>query len=167
MKTIDEILVSVEKPSRYIGGEFGERTLKEEKFNYCICFPDVYEVAMSNLGIRIVSEVINRVDGACCDRCFSPWYDFGKELKENNIPLFSLNLRKPLKDFDMLGFSLQYEMSYTTILYMLDLANIPLKRQDRDDSYPIIQGGGPCAFNPEPLADFFDIFVIGDGEDSM
>lgn len=167
MKTIDEILLNVEKPSRYIGGEFGERTIKEEKFNYCICFPDVYEVAMSNLGIRIVSEVINRVDGACCDRCFAPWHDFGKELKENNIPLFSLNLKKPLKDFDMLGFSLQYEMSYTTILYMLDLAGIPLKRQDRGEDFPIIQGGGPCAFNPEPLADFFDIFVIGDGEDSM
>ena len=167
MKTIDEILLTVQKPSRYIGGEFGERELTLQKFNYCICFPDVYEVAMSNLGIRIVSEVINRVEGACCDRCFAPWKDFGTSLKENNIPLYSLGLRKPLKEFDMLGFSLQYEMSYTTILYMLDLAGIPLLRKDRDDSYPIIQGGGPCAFNPEPLADFFDIFVIGDGEDSM
>ncbi len=167
MKTIDEILLSVEKPSRYIGGEFGEKTLSLSKFNYCICFPDVYEVAMSNLGIRIVAEVINRIDNACCDRCFAPWVDFGSLLKENNIPLYSLGLKKPLKEFDMLGFSLQYEMSYTTILYMLELANIPLNREDRDDSYPIIQGGGPCAFNPEPLAQFFDIFVIGDGEDSM
>ena len=91
-KTIDEILLSVEKPARYIGGEYGERDIKEEKFNYCICFPDVYEVATSNLGIRIVQEVINSVDGACCDRCFAPWPDFGNALKENDIPLFSLNL---------------------------------------------------------------------------
>ncbi|MBO5713206.1 MAG: TIGR03960 family B12-binding radical SAM protein [Clostridia bacterium] len=167
MKTIDEILLSVEKPARYIGGEYGERDVKEEKFNFCICFPDVYEVATSNLGIRIVQEVINSVEGASADRCFAPWRDFGMALKENGIPLYSLNLKKPLKDFDMLGFSLQYEMSYTTILYMLDLAGIPLLSKDRDESYPIIQGGGPCAVNPEPLADFFDLFVIGDGEDSM
>ena len=166
-KTIDEILLSVEKPARYIGGEYGERDIKEEKFNYCICFPDVYEVATSNLGIRIVQEVINSVDGACCDRCFAPWPDFGNALKENDIPLFSLNLKKPLKNFDMIGFSLQYEMSYTTILYMLDLAGIPFYAKDRDDSFPIIQGGGPCAVNHEPIADFFDLFVIGDGEDSM
>ena len=167
MKTIDEILLSVEKPARYIGGEYGERDVKEEKFNFCICFPDVYEVATSNLGIRIVQEVINSVEGASADRCFAPWRDFGMALKENGIPLYSLNLKKPLKDFDMLGFSLQYEMSYNTILYMLDLAGIPLLSKDRDESYPIIQGGGPCAVNPEPLADFFDLFVIGDGEDSM
>ena len=167
MKNIDEILISVEKPSRYTGGEFGAPKIKEEKFNYCICFPDVYEVAMSNLGIRIVQEVINSVDGACCDRCFAPWPDFGGALKENNIPLYSLSLKKPLKEFDMLGFSLQYEMSYTTILYMLDLAGIPLLAKDRGEDCPIIQGGGPCAFNPEPLADFFDLFVIGDGEESM
>ncbi len=167
MKTVDEILLNVEKPSRYIGGEFGEREIKQEKFNYCICFPDVYEVAMSNLGIRIVQEVINNVDGAMCDRCFAPWYDFGSALKENGIPLFSLDLKKPLKEFDMLGFSLQYEMSYTTVLYMLDLAGIPLYAKDRGEDFPIIQGGGPCAVNPEPLAEFFDLFVIGDGEESM
>ena len=167
MKTVDEILVNVEKPSRYIGGEFGEPNIKEEKFNYCICFPDVYEVAISNLGIRIVAEVINRVEGACADRCYAPWPDFGNAIKENNIPLFSLGLKKPLKEFDMIGFSLQYEMSYTTILYMLDLAGIPLLAKDRGEDFPIIQGGGPCACNPEPLADFFDLFVIGDGEDSM
>lgn len=167
LKTVDEILLNVEKPSRYIGGEFGERDIKEEKFNYCMCFPDVYEVAMSNLGIRIVQEVINGVEGASADRCFAPWPDFGNALKENEIPLFSLNLKKPLKDFDMLGFSLQYEMSYTTILYMLDLAGIPFYAKDRGEEYPIIQGGGPCAVNPEPLAEFFDLFVIGDGEDSM
>ena len=167
MKTLDEILLTVERPSRYIGGECGEPTIKKEKFNYCICFPDVYEVAMSNLGIRIVQEVINRVDGAMADRCFAPWPDFGSALKENNIPLYSLGLRIPLKEFDMVGFSLQYELSYTTVLYMLDLAGIPLLAKDRGENDPIIQGGGPCAVNPEPIADFFDLFVIGDGEDSM
>ncbi len=167
MKTLDEILLEVEKPSRYIGGEFGEPNIADSNFNYCICFPDVYEVGMSNLGIRIVTEVINGVDGASADRCYAPWVDFGKLIKENEIPLYSLGLKKPLKEFDMLGFSLQYEMSYTTILYMLDLAGIPLLAKDRGEEFPLIQGGGPCACNPEPLADFFDLFVIGDGEDSM
>ena len=126
MKTLDEILLTVEKPSRYIGGECGEPNIKKEKFNYCICFPDVYEVAMSNLGNRIVQEVINGVDGAMADWCFAPWPDFGSALKENLIPLYSLGLRLPLNEFDMLGFSLQFELSYTTVLYMLDLAGIPL-----------------------------------------
>ena len=167
MKTLDEILLTVEKPSRYIGGECGEPNIKREKFNFCVCFPDVYEVAMSNLGIRIVQEVVNGVDGAMADRCFAPWPDFGGALKENQIPLYSLGLKMPLSEFDMLGFSLQFELSYTTVLYMLDLAGIPLYAKDRGDNYPIIQGGGPCAVNPEPIADFFDLFVIGDGEDSM
>ena len=167
MKTLDEILLTVEKPSRYIGGEYGEPNIEPSKFNYCICFPDVYEVAMSNLGIRIVQEVINKVDGAMADRCFAPWPDFGSLLKENGIPLYSLGLKMPLNKFDMLGFSLQYELSYTTVLYMLDLAGIPLLSCERGEEYPLIQGGGPCAVNPEPVADFFDLFVIGDGEDSM
>lgn len=162
-----KILKKVEKPSRYIGGEFGVPQIEKSKFNFCICFPDVYEVAMSNLSIRIVADVINRVEGAVCDRCFAPWTDMGKALKESGTLLESLDLKMPLKDFDMLGFTLQYEMSYTTILYMLDLAGIPLKREDRGEEFPIIQAGGPCAVNPEPLADFIDIFVIGDGEESM
>ncbi|MBO4962875.1 MAG: TIGR03960 family B12-binding radical SAM protein [Clostridia bacterium] len=166
MKTLQEILKIVEKPSRYTGGEFNDNVV-EKDFNYCICFPDVYEVGMSNLGIKIVQEAIESVDGASVDRCFAPWHDFGKELKENDILLYSLGLKKPLKDFDMIGFSLQYEMSYTTILYMLDLAGIPLYAKDRGEEYPIIQGGGPCACNSEPIADFFDLFVIGDGEESM
>ena len=163
----ESILKRVEKPSRYIGGEYGVPKIKKDKFNFCICFPDVYEVAMSNLSIRIVADVINKVDGAICDRCFAPWTDLGEILKKEGVLLESLDLKMPLKDFDMLGFTLQYEMSYTTILYMLDLAGIPLKREDRGEDYPIIQAGGPCAVNPEPLADFVDIFVIGDGEESM
>ena len=161
------VLKQVEKPSRYIGGEYGAPNLKKSALNYCICFPDVYEVAMSNLSIRIVADVINKVDGAVCDRCFAPWTDMGEVLKKEGEPLCSLDMQMPLKDFDMLGFTLQYEMSYTTILYMLDLAGIPLKREDRGEEFPIIQAGGPCAVNPEPLADFVDIFVIGDGEESM
>lgn len=163
----ESILKKVEKPSRYIGGEYGVPKLTKGKFNFCICFPDVYEVAMSNLSIRIVADVINKVDGAVCDRCYAPWVDMGEALKKEGVLLESLDLKMPLKDFDMIGFTLQYEMSYTTILYMLDLASIPLKREDRGEEFPIIQAGGPCAVNPEPLADFIDIFVIGDGEESM
>ncbi|MBR2337504.1 MAG: TIGR03960 family B12-binding radical SAM protein [Clostridia bacterium] len=163
----ESILKRVEKPSRYIGGEYGAPKLKKGRFNFCICFPDVYEVAMSNLSIRIVADVINKVEGATCDRCFAPWSDLGDILKKEGVLLESLDLKMPLKDFDMLGFTLQYEMSYTTILYMLDLAGIPLKREDRGEEFPIIQAGGPCAVNPEPLADFIDIFVVGDGEESM
>ena len=125
---LNEILSSVEKPARYIGGEFNEKTPFDGKFNYCICFPDVYEVGMSNLGIKIVCEAIDSVEGAYTDRCFAPWPDFGEKLKENDISLYALGNKKPLKTFDMLGFSLQYEMSYTNVLYMLDLAGIPLKR---------------------------------------
>lgn len=165
--TLDEILVSVEKPARYTGGEFNERIPFDGKFNYCICFPDVYEVGMSNLGIKIVCETMSTVDGVYTDRCFAPWPDFGEKLKENDIPLYALGNKKPLKTFDILGFSLQYEMSYTNVLYMLDLAGIPLRREDRGDDFPIIQAGGPCACNPEPMADFIDLFTIGDGEENM
>ena len=163
----ERILKQVEKPSRYVGGEYGVSKKEKSKLNYCICFPDVYEVAMSNMSIRIVAEAIESVDGAVCDRCFAPWSDMGELLKKEGQLLESLDLKMPLKDFDMVGFTLQYEMSYTTILYMLDLGGIPLRREERGEEYPIIQAGGPCAVNPEPLADFVDIFVIGDGEESM
>ncbi|MBQ7373464.1 MAG: TIGR03960 family B12-binding radical SAM protein [Clostridia bacterium] len=162
-----QILKKVEKPSRYVGGEYGVSKKEKSKLNYCICFPDVYEVAMSNMSIRIVAEAIESVHGAVCDRCFAPWSDMGELLKKEGQLLESLDLKMPLKDFDMVGFTLQYEMSYTTILYMLDLGGIPLRREDRGEDFPIIQAGGPCAVNPEPLADFIDIFVIGDGEESM
>ncbi|MBQ7165077.1 MAG: TIGR03960 family B12-binding radical SAM protein [Clostridia bacterium] len=166
-QNLDEILAQVEKPARYIGGEYNEPEPFDGKFNYCICFPDVYEVGMSNLGIKIVAEAVRGAEGAYVDRCFAPWPDFGEKLKENGIELYALGNKKPLKTFDMLGFSLQYEMSYTNVLYMLDLANIPLKREERGEEYPIIQAGGPCVCNPEPMADFIDIFTIGDGEENM
>lgn len=166
-KTLEQILPTVEKPARYTGGEWGEPLDKWNKLNYCMCFPDVYEVGMSNIGIKIVAESIRSVEGTCVDRCFAPWPDFGAALKENDIKLYSLGHKRPLADFDMIGFSLQYEMSYTAVLYMLDLAGIPLKSCDRGDEYPIVQAGGPCACNPEPMADFFDLFTIGDGEEVM
>ena len=167
MKALNSILPLVEKPARYTGGEWGEEVMPFSKFNYCICFPDVYEVGMSNLGIKIVAEAIKSVPNTCVDRCFAPWTDFGEAIREKGIKLYSLNLKRPLSDFDMLGFSLQYEMSYTALLYMLDLAGIPLRACERGDEYPIIQAGGPCVCNPEPMADFIDIFTIGDGEEVM
>ncbi|MBP5308977.1 MAG: TIGR03960 family B12-binding radical SAM protein [Clostridia bacterium] len=166
-QTLEEILAQVEKPARYIGGEYNEAEPFDGRLNYCICFPDVYEVGMSNLGIKIVAEAIRGVKGAYVDRCFAPWPDFGEKIKENGIELYALGNKKPLKTFDMIGFSLQYEMSYTNVLYMLDLAGIPLRREDRGEDFPVIQAGGPCACNPEPMADFIDIFTIGDGEDNM
>ncbi|MDE6868873.1 MAG: TIGR03960 family B12-binding radical SAM protein [Clostridia bacterium] len=158
------LLLSVEKPSRYTGGEFGAPELKEEKLNFCLCFPDLYEVGMSNLGIKIVAEsLLER--GFCADFCFAPADDFGSGLKKLGVPLYSLGLKKPLSEFDFLGFSMQFELSYTNLLYMLDLAGIPLLRKDRkNEKYPLVAIGGPCAVNPEPLADFVDIVFIGDGE---
>lgn len=158
------LLLSVEKPSRYTGGEFGAPELSAGKLNFCLCFPDLYEVGMSNLGIKIVAESLKK-RGFCADFCFAPADDFGQGLKKLNVPLYSLGLKKPLSGFDILGFSMQFELSYTNLLYMLDLAGIPLLRKDRKGgNYPLITIGGPCAVNPEPLADFVDIVFIGDGE---
>ena len=167
LKLLDMILPTVEKPSRYTGGEWGESEFVPSKMNYCICFPDVYEVGMSNLGIKIVAESVKSVEGTSVDRCFAPWQDFGVALKQNGIPLYSLNGKMSLAEFDMIGFSLSYEMSYTAVLYMLDLAGIPLRSKDRGNDFPVVQAGGPCVCNPEPLAEFIDIFTIGDGEEVM
>lgn len=161
---INELLKKAEKPARYIGGEYNSGGKEFKKYNYCLCFPDVYEVAMSNLGIRIVEKVMADVEGVFVDRCFAPWNDFGKLLKENNMPLYGLNSKRPLKDFDAIGFSMGFELCYTTVLYMLDLAGIPLLRTERGDDYPVIEAGGPCTCNPEPMSDFIDLFILGDGE---
>ncbi|HHT83563.1 MAG TPA: TIGR03960 family B12-binding radical SAM protein [Clostridiales bacterium] len=156
----------VEKPARYTGGEYNTPDMdKEHKLSFCLCFADVYEVAMSNLGIAILYDILNKDKDIVCQRCFAPWPDMGELLKEHNIPLMSIEKRKPLKDFDMIGFSLQYEMAYTNMLYMLDLAHIPFRAKDRSDDYPILIAGGPCTANPEPFADFFDIVYIGEGEE--
>ncbi len=162
----EELLMRVEKPARYTGGEYNTPDMdKEHKLSFCLCFADVYEVAMSNLGIAILYDILNKDKDIVCQRCFAPWPDMGELLKEHNIPLMSIEKRKPLKDFDMIGFSLQYEMAYTNMLYMLDLAHIPFRAKDRSDDYPILIAGGPCTANPEPFADFFDIVYIGEGEE--
>lgn len=165
----DDILLSVMKPARYIGGETNS-VAKDHSRVACkiaLCFPDVYEVGMSHLGLKILYSVLNGRDDIACERSFAPWHDMEKVMRERGMPLFSLETKRPLKEFDIIGFSLQYELCYTNILNMLDLAGIPIRSAERDGSHPLIVGGGPCAFNPEPLADFFDCFLIGDGEDAV
>ncbi|MEG1719319.1 MAG: TIGR03960 family B12-binding radical SAM protein [Clostridia bacterium] len=166
-KEIEEILLKVQKPTRYCGGEFGSviKDLKNIDLRFAFCFPDTYEVGMSHLGMRILYELTNREENMWCERCFAPLPDMEKLLRENNIPLFTLESEDGLGEFDMVGFTLQYELSYTNILNMLNLANIPLKSCDRDEQYPLIIAGGPCALNPEPLADFIDLFIFGEGEE--
>ena len=165
-KKLIKILKRVQKPSRYVGGEIGLPPINEEtRVKYCLCFPDVYEVGMSNLGTKILYHMLNDRKGYSCERCYAPWPDMGAELKRENYPLFSLETKTPLSKFDMLGFSFGYELSYTTFLYMLDLAQIPYEASKRGAEYPLIYGGGLCMSNPEPLADFLDFAVVGDGED--
>ena len=162
----DEILMSVEKSARYIGNEVNsiKKNPKDVDLRFCMCFPDVYEIGMSHLGIQILYEMMNRREDVYCERVYSPWPDLHKIMKEQDIPLFSLESQDPIKNFDMLGITLQYEMCYTNILQILDLSQIPLLTKDRKDEDPIIIGGGPCVYNPEPIAIFFDILYIGEGE---
>ena len=166
--TLEEILLKSEKPARYSGGEYNTPDMEKAcDVRFCICMPDLYEVGMSNLGLKILYHVLNNQENVVCERCFAPALDFRKLLSENGLPLMSLETKKPLRDFDMVGFSVQYEMLYTGILYMMDAAGIPFYAKDRDDSYPIICGGGPSAINPEPIADFFDLFMVGEGEETI
>ncbi|MBO7631714.1 MAG: B12-binding domain-containing radical SAM protein, partial [Lachnospiraceae bacterium] len=164
----DEILLSVEKPARYTGGEVN-MVVKDPAacgIRFCMCFPDVYEVGMSHLGIQILYDMFNRREDTYCERVYSPWVDLDKIMREKKIPLFSLETQTPIKQFDFLGITLQYEMCYTNILQVLDLSGIPLRSKDRGEDDPIVVGGGPCSYNPEPIADFFDFFYIGEGETS-
>ncbi|MBR5382855.1 MAG: TIGR03960 family B12-binding radical SAM protein [Clostridia bacterium] len=165
---LDRLLDSVLKPSRYIGGEMNavSKPFDQAELTFAFCFPDSYEVGMSHLGIKILYDIINKQPWALCERAFMPWPDMADGLRRENLPLFSLESRQPLSRFDIIGFTLQYEMCYTNILEMLDLADIPVYSADRKDG-PIIMAGGPCAYNPEPLAPFIDVFQIGDGEDMM
>ena len=162
----DEILLSVQQPARYIGGEVNSVTkvLTPETIRFCMCFPDVYEIGMSHLGIQILYSMFNSREDIYCERVYSPWMDLDPIMREKNIPLFTLETQEPVKNFDFLGITLQYEMCYTNVLQILDLAQIPLHAADRGEDMPIVIGGGPCAYNPEPLADFFDMFYIGEGE---
>ncbi len=164
----DEILLSIQQPARYIGGEVN-MTVKDPSqmdIRFAMCFPDVYEIGMSHLGIQILYHMFNRREDTYCERVYSPWTDLDKVMREEKIPLFALESQDPVKDFDFLGITLQYEMCYTNVLQILDLSQIPLHSRDRGDSFqfPIVIGGGPCAYNPEPLAEFFDLFYIGEGE---
>ena len=162
----DEILMKIEKPARYIGGEVNAVTKKLDDIDvrFAMCFPDVYEIGMSHLGIQILYDMFNRRDDVWCERVYSPWVDLDKVMREEKIPLFALESQDPVRDFDFLGITIQYEMCYTNILQVLDLACIPLHAKDRTEEDPIVIGGGPCAYNPEPIAEFFDMFYIGEGE---
>ncbi len=162
----DEILLKIEKPARYIGNEVNSVIKDKEQVNirFAMCFPDVYEIGMSHLGIQILYDMFNRWDDVWCERIYSPWMDLDQIMREEHILLFALESQDPIKEFDFLGITIQYEMCYTNILQILDLSDIPLYACDRDESDPIVIGGGPCAANPEPLAQFFDLFYIGEGE---
>lgn len=161
-----DILLKIEKPARYIGGEVNSvvKDKAEVDTRIAFCFPDVYEIGMSHLGIQILYDMFNRFDGVWCERVYSPWTDLDAIMREKNIPLFALESQDPIKDFDWLAITIQYEMCYTNILQVLDLAQIPWLAKDRGEDMPIVIGGGPCTYNPEPIADFFDLFYIGEGE---
>lgn len=167
-KQFEELLLSVQKPGRYSGGELNS-VMKDKNsvsVRFAFCFPDTYEIGMSHLGMKILYSQFNSREDIWCERVFAPWTDFEKVMRENDIPLFALESRDPIGEFDFVGFTLQYELSYTNLLYMLDLGRIPLRTRDRMSwDYPVVVAGGPCASNPEPLAEFVDIFFLGEGEE--
>ncbi|MBQ4464023.1 MAG: B12-binding domain-containing radical SAM protein, partial [Eubacterium sp.] len=165
----DDILMQIEKPARYTGGELNmvKKELSEVAVRFCMCFPDVYEIGMSHLGIQILYEMFNSWDDTYCERVYCLWPDLDKIMREKHIPLFSLETQSDIHDFDFLGITLQYEMCYTNILQVLDLSGIPFLSIERTDDDPIVVAGGPCTYNPEPVADFFDIVYIGEGEVSF
>lgn len=162
----DDVLLSVSEPARYIGGELNSVVKDKSKVQvrFAMCFPDVYEIGMSHLGIQILYDMFNRREDVWCERVYSPWTDLDAIMRKKHIPLFALESQDPIKDFDFLGITLQYEMCYTNILQILDLSGIPLHAEDRGEDCPIVIGGGPCSYNPEPIAPFFDMFYIGEGE---
>ena len=163
----NRILPSVQKPARYTGGEWGEVKKKKEDVHVRVafCFPDTYEIGRSNVGMRILYGVMNEMDKVWCERVFAPWADMEEQMRKNGLPLWALESQDPVSDFDMIAFTIGYEMSYSNILNMLDLAGVPIHSGDRHELKNIVFAGGVCAFNPEPLADFIDFFSIGEGED--
>lgn len=166
---LEQILPRVQKPARYIGGEWGSVMKKSDQVDlrFAFCFPDTYEVGMSHLGSRILYGLLNDQEGIWCERFFAPWIDMEKEIRLANIPLYGLESGDPLFEFDIIGFTLQYELSFTNILNMLDLGKVPVLAKDRNELKNLVVAGGPCAYNPEPLCDFIDLFMIGDGEEIM
>ncbi|MBQ4110677.1 MAG: TIGR03960 family B12-binding radical SAM protein [Clostridia bacterium] len=167
MQNLEKILKYVEKPSRYTGCELNSvvKNKADVKLRFGFCFPDTYEIGMSHLGMKVLYDVLNKTDDIWCERSFMPWVDMEEKMRENGILLYGHESKDPLKEFDVLGFTLQYEMSYTNVLAMLDLADVPLLSEERDLSYPLICAGGPCAVNPEPMVDFVDFFMVGEGEE--
>ena len=162
----EEVLLQIEQPARYIGNEFNSVVKDKEKvaLRGAFLFPDVYEIGMSHLGIQILYDMFNKREDMWCERVYSPWPDLDRVMREQNIPLFGLESQEPVKNEDFLFITLQYEMCYTNVLQALDLAGIPLHAVERTDEDPIVIGGGPCTYNPEPIAPFFDLFYIGEGE---
>ena len=167
MNMLDRILPLVQKPARYVGGEYGQITKNKDdvKLRVAFCFPDTYEIGMSNIGMRILYGVMNRMDGVWCERVFAPWGDMEEQMRKHQIPLYALESHDPVQDFDMIAFTIGYEMSYTNILNMLDLAGVPLRASERTGLKNMVFAGGVCAVNPEPLADFIDFFSVGEGEE--
>ena len=168
-KRLERILPRVQKPARYVGGEYGQ-TVKDKNglvLRFAFCFPDIYEIGMSNLGMRILYGVLNEMDGVWCERVFAPWNDMESEMRASGVPLWALESGDELSKFDVIGFSVGYEMSFTNILNMLDLSGIPIRSADRGDEYPLVVAGGTSCMNPEPLAEFIDIFFIGEAEESL
>ncbi len=162
----DEILMQIEKPARYIGNEVNAvmKNKEQVQVRFAMCFPDVYEIGMSHLGIQIIYDMLNKFEDVWCERVYSPWVDLDEVMRKEHIHLFALESQDPVKDFDFLGITIQYEMCYTNILQILDLSEIPILSKDRTEDDPIVIGGGPCTYNPEPICDFFDLFYIGEGE---
>jgi len=166
---IREVLPLVTKPIRYTGGEYNALLHDPDsaRVSWVLAMPEAYELGMSNYGLRILYSIINRIPDAACERCYAPWPDFGRALQERSLPLYALESKRPVSEFDILGISLQSELSYTDVLYLLDLCRIPLHRTERSESHPVVIAGGPCTVNPLPMADFIDVFVVGDGEDPV
>ena len=164
---IEKVIMKVQKPARYIGGELNSIIKKPSKVDvrFAFCFPDTYEIGMSHLGMKILYSILNSRENIWCERVFAPWFDMKELMEKENIPLYALESLDPVSEFDIIGFTLQYELCYTNILYMLELAGIPLYSKDRHSLKNLVVGGGPCVCNPEPIADFFDLFMLGDGED--
>ena len=166
-KEVEKILQYVQKPARYVGGELNSvvKNPNEVDIRYAFCFPDIYEIGMSHLGMKILYGLVNEREDAWCERVFAPDVDMEEQMRARNIPLYALESLDPIKDFDFIGFTLQYELCYTNVLEMLDLAGLPVLAKDRHELTPIVMAGGPCVCNAEPLADFIDLFAIGEGEE--
>ena len=166
-----DLLPFVTKPGQYIGGEINQLVVPgswfEAQVRVAVAFPDTYTIGMSHLGCQILYWLINHTEGCCAERVYCPWTDAESVMRKKNIPLFTWDTRQPVSSADIFAVSLQYEMSFTSVLQLLDLSNIPLRSADRDDSHPLVIAGGPQADNPEPMADFLDLVVLGDGEESM